>query len=102
MHPQCAALSTQVKRFSFTSCYLCLMNLSNPATVLLSDSDARVLKVLAGTTTPLTGRAIARLCGGVQSTTQRSLNRLAEHGLLHSQEIGAGAAVLYRLNSEHL
>ncbi|HZJ09942.1 MAG TPA: nucleotidyltransferase domain-containing protein [Trueperaceae bacterium] len=78
------------------------MNLSEPATVLLTQGDAKALSVLAGTTRPLSGREIARLGGGNPATTWRSLTRLADHGLLHVQEAGAGAALLYVLNRDHL
>lgn len=78
------------------------MNLSEPASVLLSTGDAAVLSVLTRTTRPLSGREVAALSEANVSTAWRSLQRLADHGLLHVQEAGAGAALLYTLNREHL
>lgn len=79
-----------------------LMELSAPYTVVLSDNQGSVLSVLAGTSRPLSGREIARLSGRPNSTVARLLQRLAEHGLVLVQEAGAGAALLYSLNREHL
>lgn len=78
------------------------MNLSDPASVVLRSGDAKVLSILARTVRPLSGREIAKLGGGNPATTWRSLQRLADHGLLHIQEAGTGAALLYVLNRDHL
>ena len=39
------------------------MDLSNPSSLFLRPGMAEVLRVLAGTTSPLTGRTVARLAG---------------------------------------
>lgn len=57
--------------------------------------------MLAGTTRPMTGREIARLMGRTShSGVLKSLNRLAEHGVVDREE--AGRALLFTLNREHL
>lgn len=58
--------------------------------------------MLAGTKRPLSGREVARLSGGSRSTVARALLRLADHGIVTVQEAGAGAALLYSLNREHV
>lgn len=58
--------------------------------------------VLAGTTRPLSGREVARLAGASQNATSLALRRLVEHGLVHVQEAGRGAALLYTLNRDHI
>ena len=78
------------------------MDLSAPYLAVLPDATGGVLSVLAGTQRPLSGREVARLSGGARSTVARVLQRLAEHGLVRVQEAGAGAALLYTLNREHL
>jgi DNA-binding transcriptional ArsR family regulator len=61
----------------------------------------QVLRVLRGTTRPLTGREVARLVrAGSQPAVNASLRRLSEEGLVHAEE--AGNAYLYTLNREHL
>jgi predicted nucleotidyltransferase len=60
-----------------------------------------VLLVLCGTTRPLTGREVARLVrAGSQPAVNAALRRLAEEGLVRSEE--AGNAFLYTFNREHL
>ena len=60
-----------------------------------------VLRVLRGTTRPLTGREVARLVrAGSQPTVNASLRRLSEEGLVRAEE--AGRAYLYTINREHL
>jgi predicted nucleotidyltransferase len=78
------------------------MDLSAPYATLLSDVEGSVLSVLAGTVKPLSGREVSRLAGVSQSTVRRLLARLGEHGLVRVQEAGAGAALLYSLNRDHL
>lgn len=58
--------------------------------------------VLAGTTRPLSGREVARLVGASQNGTNLALRRLVEQGLVHVQEAGRGAALLYTLNRDHI
>jgi DNA-binding transcriptional ArsR family regulator len=79
-----------------------LMDLSAPHLAVLPKSDGGVLSVLAGTDRPLSGREVARLSGGSRSTVARVLRRLAEHGVVKVQEAGAGVALLYSLNREHV
>jgi predicted nucleotidyltransferase len=77
------------------------MDLSRPWALIHSIVDLDVLLVLRGTTRPLTGRDVARLVRtGSQPTVNASLRRLAEHGLVHTEE--AGSAYLYTFNREHL
>lgn len=78
------------------------MDLSAPHLAVLPEATSGVLTVLAGTNRPLSGREVARLSGCARSTVARVLPRLAEHGLVRVQEAGAGAALLYTLNREHL
>lgn len=76
------------------------MDLSAPYRAILSESTGGILTVLAGTTRLLTGREVTRLSGVPRSTAARTLQHLAEHGLVSAQE--AGSALLYSLNREHL
>ena len=60
-----------------------------------------VLRILRGTTRPLTGREVARLVRAAsQPTVNASLRRLSGEGLLRAEE--AGNAYLYTINREHL
>jgi hypothetical protein len=79
-----------------------VVELTAPYRVVLSDNEGSVLSVLAGTSRPLSGREVASLSGRPSSTVARLLQRLAQHGLVLVQEAGAGAALLYSLNREHL
>lgn len=77
------------------------MDMGNPTAAITPTLDGPVLSVLAGTTRPLTGRAIARLVPqGSQKGVQLVLNRLADQGMVMRQE--AGQAALYELNRNHL
>ena len=78
------------------------MDLSTPHRVVFPDATGGVLAALAGTTRPLSGREVARLGGVPRSTAARALHQLVEHGLVRVQEAGAGAALLYTFNREHL
>ena len=63
--------------------------------------DGPVLRVLAGTTRPLTGREVARLAGsGSEAGVRKVLQRLVQHGLVQVTE--AGPASLYVANRAHL
>jgi len=77
------------------------MDMSAPHAPFLSQTDAKVLSTLAGTTRPLTGREIARLVEMAQNGVWRALQRLTSHGLVAEQEAG-GSALLYTLNRDHL
>ena len=77
------------------------MDLSRPWAPIRSPIDMEVLRVLRGTTRPLTGREVARLVrAGSQPTVNASLRRLSDEGLVHVEE--AGNAYLYTFNREHL
>jgi predicted nucleotidyltransferase len=77
------------------------MDLSRPWAPIRSPIDMEVLRVLRGTTRPLTGREVARLVrAGSQPTVNASLRRLSEEGLVRAEE--AGNAYLYTFNREHL
>lgn len=79
-----------------------IMNLAAPHLAILSPAEGGVLAVLAGTDRPLSGREVARIGGQPKSTVARVLQRLVEHGVVDAREAGAGAALLYVLNREHL
>lgn len=80
---------------------LIAMDLSRPWAPIRSPIDMEVLRVLRGTTRPLTGREVARLVrAGSQPTVNASLRRLSDEGLVHVEE--AGNAYLYTFNREHL
>lgn len=77
------------------------MDLSRPWAPIRSPIDMEVLRVLRGTTRPLTGREVARLVhAGSQPAVNSSLRRLSEEGLVRAET--AGSAYLYVLNREHL
>jgi predicted nucleotidyltransferase len=77
------------------------MDLSRPHRIIETGTDAEVLRVLAGTLAPLSGRQVARLArDGSPATVNRSLSRLAETGVLDVAE--AGRALMYSLNRDHL
>jgi predicted nucleotidyltransferase len=77
------------------------MDLSRPWSPIRSPIDMEVLRVLRGTTRPLTGRDVARLVrAGSQPTVNASLRRLRAEGLVRAEE--AGNAYLYTFNREHL
>src|SRR6266508_3319456 len=83
------------------SAILIAMDLSRPWAPIRSPIDMEVLRVLQGTTRPLTGREVARLVrAGSQPAVNAALRRLAEEGLVRAEE--AGNAFLYTLNREHL
>jgi len=77
------------------------MDLSRPWALIRSPIDMEVLRILRGTTRPLTGREVARLVStGSQPTVNGTLRRLSEEGLVRAEE--AGSAYLYTFNREHL
>ena len=78
------------------------MNLSAPHLAVFPKATGGVLSALTRTTRPLSGREVARLGGVPRSTAARTLQHLVEHGLVRVQEAGAGAALLYTFNREHL
>lgn len=77
------------------------MDVGAPYRVIENGTDLEVLRVIAGTTTALTGRTVARLVRtGSHPTVLKSLTRLADLGILDVEQ--AGRAYLYRLNADHL
>ncbi|MEX2534572.1 MAG: nucleotidyltransferase domain-containing protein [Trueperaceae bacterium] len=78
------------------------MNLGRPHAALLSETMGSLLTVLAKITQPVSGRELERLSGVKHASAQRALRRLDEHGLVTVDEAGAGAALLYSLNREHI
>jgi predicted nucleotidyltransferase len=78
------------------------MNVSNPIADVVPSAHGPVLTVLASTSTPLTGRAIAELSRPrvSQSRVARILAGLTEAGLV--DRVQAGSASLFTLNREHL
>jgi predicted nucleotidyltransferase len=77
------------------------MNLSRPWAPIRSPLDMEVVRVLRGTTQPLTGREVARLVAtGSQPAVNAALRRLTDEGIVIVEE--AGNAYLHTLNREHL
>ncbi len=77
------------------------MDLSNAISAVVPTLDGPVLRALAGTTTPLTGRQVHQLGGvGSEVGVRKVLARLVVSGLVHRSQ--AGASGLYVLNRDHL
>lgn len=76
------------------------MDLSRPHSIVSSSADLDVLAVLARTTSPLSGREIARRAARSQEWTRRMMRRLVEQGVVERQ--AGGSALLYALNRDHL
>jgi predicted transcriptional regulator len=76
------------------------MDVSKPFTAISPGVDADVLVVLARSTTPHSGRELARRAGRSNTGVQHVLDRLVEHGLVNRQV--AGRTFLYQLNRDHL
>jgi predicted transcriptional regulator len=76
------------------------MDVSKPFAALSSGVDADVLVALAGSTTPRTGRELARRAGRSSTGVQHVLDRLVDQGLV--ERMDAGRARLYTLNHDHL
>jgi DNA-binding transcriptional ArsR family regulator len=76
------------------------MDFSRPYRAAIPGTEGDVLRVLAGSARPFTGREIARLAESTHTTVQRSLDRLVDHGLVNRAP--AGRAALYTLNRDHL
>jgi predicted nucleotidyltransferase len=87
--------------FLSDECYPYHIDLSRPWALIRSPIDMEVLRVLRGTTRPLTGREVARVVRtGSQPTVNAALRRLSDEGIVHAEE--AGNAYLYAFNREHL
>lgn len=76
------------------------MDVSKPFTALSPSVDLDVLAVLAGSSTPRSGREIARRAGRSKTGVQHVLDRLVDHGLVDC--LHSGRAQLYSLNRDHL
>ena len=76
------------------------MNVAKPFEALSSAVDLDVLVALSSSTTPRSGREVARRAGRSVTGVQHVLERLVEHGLVHRLE--AGRSFLYTLNRRHL
>jgi predicted nucleotidyltransferase len=76
------------------------VDLTHPEDKLLSPGLASVLRALAGTRSPLTGRVIAGLSGLSQNGALKVLHQLLSAGIVQSEP--AGRALLFRLNRSHL
>lgn len=77
------------------------MDVASPYKAVCPTLDGEVLRALAGTTMPLTGREVARLTGRTShSGVLDVLSRLTEHGLVTRVELNR--AFLYVLNRDHL
>jgi predicted nucleotidyltransferase len=77
------------------------LDVAHPIRAVVPTLDGPVLEVLARTTRPLTGREIHRLARtGSPNGVRRALNRLAEQGLVHTEE--RAKAVFYAANRDHV
>jgi len=76
------------------------MDVSEPASVVLPPGTAAVLRTLAGTDAAFTVRQVARVAGVSHNRAHQVVLRLAEHGLVLTEE--QGPSKLCRLNREHL
>jgi len=76
------------------------VDIGRPHRVISGAHDLDILRVLAGSRAPMTGRQVTRLAGLAHGTAQRALGRLADAGVLDVTE--AGRALMYSLNREHL
>ena len=77
------------------------MDLSRPARTVIPTLDADVLLVLAGTTTPLTGRQVHRLAAsGSQQGVAKVLLRLTQTGLVNTTKVGPSR--IHVLNRDHV
>lgn len=78
------------------------MDLTNPMQSVIPSAHGAVLAVIARTTAPLSGRAIAGLTS--PRVSQRRVNdiltELTSQGIVTREKVGA--AYIYRLNGEHL
>lgn len=76
------------------------MDLSAPFESMFPTVDSSVLAVLAGSSKPRTGRAVAEQANRSQRATKLVLDRLVDHGLVLREEVGRSH--VYTLNPEHL
>ena len=76
------------------------MNLAKPYASLSTTLDLELLVELARSTTPRSGRELARRIERSWGGVGPVLERLVEHGLVKREEVGA--TYIFRLNREHL
>lgn len=76
------------------------MDVARPFSAISDSVDADVLVALAGSSTPRSGRELARLTGRSNTGVQHVLDRLVAHGLVERTE--AGRAFMYVLDRDHL
>lgn len=76
------------------------MNVSDPASVVFTSGTSAVLRALAGSTTSVPVRQLARIANVSHTRANQIIRKLAAHGLVHIEE--QGGAHLSRLNRQHL
>jgi predicted nucleotidyltransferase len=76
------------------------MNVAEPGSVVMSPPMAAVIRVLAGAETGFGVREIARLADLHHNTVRVLLNRLIDHGLVFTDQVGQ--SLLSTLNREHI
>ncbi len=77
------------------------MNLSEPITSVVTTLEGQAFRVLAHTTEPLTGSAIARLSGSGSTVGMRlALARLVENGVVDVRKVGP--SLVYTANRDHV
>lgn len=76
------------------------MDVARPFSALSDNVDVDVLVALAGSSTPRSGRELARLTRRSNTGVQHVLDRLVAHGLVERTE--AGRAFMYVLDRDHL
>lgn len=76
------------------------MDVARPFSAVSDSVDVDVLVALAGSSTPRSGRELARMSGRSNTGVQHVLDRLVAHGLVERME--AGRAFMYVLDRDHL
>lgn len=77
------------------------MKLQNPFTAICSDADSAVLLALGRAPVELTAQQVHGLAAGPSlSSVRRSLERLAQGGVIHERVLGQARG--YSLNQQHL
>jgi len=77
------------------------MDLSDPISVVIPSLEGQVLRVLAHTTSPLSGSRIAELVTtGSNPGIRTALSRLVRHGTVLARR--SGPSILYTANRDHL
>lgn len=96
VRPKCAKYRAYGRYFVHTW----VVNLARPFQSLSPARDMEILRELALSDAPRTGRRVAADAGVAHSTALRILDRLEAEGIVHSE--AAGAARVFRLNDEHI